>query len=103
MMLIDHPNLVKQYDYFEDQVNLYIATDYSNGGELFDYVSKVNRLSEKQIAKVIRQLLQSLEYMHKRNLVHSNIKPKNIVLASDAEGDSLNIKLTGFGFAKIQT
>ena len=46
-MLIDHPNLIKQYDYFEDQVNLYVVTDYSKGGELFDYVSKINRLSEK--------------------------------------------------------
>ena len=62
-------------------------------------MSKVNRLSEKQIAKVLRQLLQALNYMHKRNLVHSNIKPSKIILASDAEGDSLNLKLTGFGFA----
>ena len=54
LMLIEHPNLAKQFDYFEDQVNLFVVTEYIKGGELFDYVSKVNRLSERQIAKVLK-------------------------------------------------
>ena len=97
----DHPHIVRHLDLLEDDINFYIISELVGGGELYDYILKVKRLSEKQAASVIRQVLLALNYMHQRNIVHRDIKPENILIDEkpEQEGDSINVKLTDFGFA----
>ena len=76
----EHPHIVKHLQLLEDDVNFYIISELVSGGELYDHILKVNRLTERQSANVIRQLLLALNYMHKRNIVHRDIKPENILI-----------------------
>uniref|UniRef100_A0A8C3XUK3 Phosphorylase kinase catalytic subunit gamma 1 n=1 Tax=Chelydra serpentina TaxID=8475 RepID=A0A8C3XUK3_CHESE len=63
-------------------------------GELFDYLTEKVTLSEKETRKIMRALLQVIQYLHSINIVHRDLKPENILL-----DDNMNIKLMDFGFS----
>ena len=51
---VNHPNIVRVIDLFEDSVNFYIVTELMKGGELYDHMINVKRLSERQAASIIK-------------------------------------------------
>ena len=93
---VNHPNIVRVIDLFEDSVNFYIVTELMKGGELYDHMINVKRLSERQAASIIKQCLQAITYMHSQNIVHRDIKPENILLTDESE---ITVKITDFGLA----
>lgn len=97
----DHPHMVRVFELLQDEAHFYIVTELVTGGELYDHIIKVKRLSERQAADVIKQLLLALNYMHEQDICHRDIKPENILLAPEesTEPGKLNLKLTDFGFA----
>ena len=100
LKVLDHPNILKLYEFFEDSQNYYLVTDYLNGGELLDYILKNKVLSETETAKYIKQVLESVSYLHSNNIVHRDIKLENLVLESHSP-DAL-LKLIDFGISVIQ-
>ena len=54
---IDHPNILKLYEIFEDSKNYYLVTEYCKGGELFDEIIKKKTFSEADAANIILQIL----------------------------------------------
>ena len=49
---LDHPNIMKVYEYFQDEQNFYLVTEYLSGGELFDYIFENKNFTEKMSAKL---------------------------------------------------
>ena len=97
----DHPHIVRVMELLEDEAKFYIVSELVSGGELYDYIIKKKKLSEKQSASIIKQILLAINYMHKQNIVHRDIKPENILLSPEegTSGDDIQVKLTDFGFA----
>ncbi len=54
---LDHPNILKLYEVFEDKQKYQLVTEYCFGGELFDEIIKIGSFSEKKAAKIIEQIL----------------------------------------------
>ena len=72
-----------------------LITFYScNGGELFDYLTKQVRLSEKRTRMIMRQMLDAVNFIHSKGIVHRDLKPENILMDSN-----MNIKISDFGLA----
>lgn len=94
MIQLDHPNIVKIYEYFIDEKFLYIVMEVVSGGELFDKIQEKKRFSEAEASEILFQMLSAINYLHKNNIVHRDIKPENILL----EGNSL--KLIDFGCSR---
>ena len=94
---LDHPNIMKIYEFYEDPKNYHLVTEYCSGGELFDYIVAKKHLSEKIASSLIHQLLTVIIYSHNNGIVHRDLKPENIVL--DGEG---HVKLVDFGLAHIK-
>ena len=92
---IDHPNIIKIYDLYEDDSFLYFVIEYCSGGELFDRIQKISTFSEKQAAKYIKQLLSAIAYLHNRNIVHRDLKAENLLFENESE--NANLKLIDFG------
>jgi calcium-dependent protein kinase len=64
MMNLDHPNIVRLYETYEDQINVYLVLEVCEGGELFDRI--VNKGFTEDEAKVLfQQIMRSLYYCHK--------------------------------------
>lgn len=100
LKICDHPNIVKFYDYFEDEKSLYIVMEYCQGGELFDYAEKRRfKLGEKRVSKIIKDLSSALKYLHSFNIIHRDIKPENVLMTSIE--DDAEIRIVDFGLSKI--
>lgn len=105
---LDHPNIIRIYEFFSDPQAYYIVTDLCSGGELFDHIIREKNFTEAKCARLLKQVLSALAYCHERNLVHCDIKPENIVFeCSDQTSPDTNgpvnikpknlIKLIDFG------
>lgn len=64
-------------------MTFYIVMPFAKHGTLFQYLLKQDRLSEDDIRKIISQLILAVDWMHKKNILHRDIKPNNILVVSD--------------------
>lgn len=92
---LDHPNIVKLYEVFEDKHYIYLVTELCTGGELFDEILKRKQFAEKDAAPVIKQVLSAIAYCHGENVAHRDLKPENILL--NAKNNSDIVKVIDFG------
>lgn len=96
---LNHQNIVQIYDIFDSARETYVVMEYLAGGELLDLVTESDHLSEKNAKQVIREVLQAIQYLHARGIVHRDVKPENILCVNRAW--PLRVKLTDFGLSKM--
>jgi len=93
---LEHKNIVKFQDFFEDQNNLFILMELVGGGELFAQVVRVGSFSEKLAAGIMRDVAAGLAYCHKMGVIHRDLKPENLLVP----GPGLRpVKICDFGLA----
>lgn len=92
---LDHPHIIKLIDVFEDEGAHYFILERADHGSLSTLIT-YSGMPEDQSRDVFRQLLQALEYLHRNNIVHHDIKPHNILLHKGGD----NIKLCDFGASR---
>ncbi|KAL4500065.1 hypothetical protein ABPG73_011173 [Tetrahymena malaccensis] len=92
---LDHPNIIKIYEFYQDQKYFYIVTELCTGGELFDKIIEERSFDERKTAETMRQILHAVNYCHKNNIVHRDLKPENILYESNKPGALL--KVVDFG------
>ncbi|KAJ5756058.1 hypothetical protein N7533_005601 [Penicillium manginii] len=75
---LKHPHIVSFVDWFESKDKFYIVTQLATGGELFDRICDYGKFTEKDASQTIRQVLDAVNYLHHRNIVHrGQINPFN--------------------------
>ncbi|KAJ2379988.1 Protein kinase [Coemansia sp. RSA 2559] len=88
-----HPNIVNYIESFLlNSSDLWVVMEYMEGGALTDIIDN-NKLTEGQIATVCREVCQGLSHLHKRGIIHRDIKSDNVLLGEDGQ-----VKITDFGF-----
>jgi serine/threonine protein kinase len=100
---MNHPHILKLYHFFEDETYIYLILELAENGNLFQYIRKKKRLSEPEAFVYFFQTCLAIDYMHKREIIHWDIKvfslifqlqPENILLDSKS-----NIKIGDFGWS----
>ena len=87
--------VVNSYYIFRDIFNLYFVMEYMPGGDLFRLLSSIELpLSTIQLASA--ETLLAIQYLHKINIIHKDIKPENILISKEG-----HFKLTDFGLSQI--
>merc|ERR1719330_1040627 len=74
-----HPGIVNVEGIYEAEEEIHIVTERLFGGELYDRVLDAGQFCEEKAILVTRQLLETLAYMHARNLVHRDVKLENVL------------------------
>ena len=70
-----HPNILRLYGYFYDSKRVYLILEYASQGELYKVLQKKVKFPEREASVYIRQMANALQYLHKKNVIHRDIKP----------------------------
>ena len=79
---LDHPNIVKVYDYGQDDGIIWYSMQLIDGPTLRAELTARQRMDPTRVAHLAIPLLDALDYSHRRGIVHRDIKPSNILLDS---------------------
>lgn len=95
---LDHPNILKIYEFYEDSKNFNLITEYVNGCDLLSEINNSDSLSEFHISQIMLQIFSGLNYTHQNNLVHRDIKPENIMIEKNSQNpENFVIKIIDWG------
>lgn len=103
---ISNLNIIKIYEYYEDDVYYYIIMEYIKGLDLYSNISMWDVLNEKMIKIIFYQVISAVSFMHQKGIIHRDIKPENILLEEISEENRLdianfyknvNVKIIDFG------
>ena len=102
MIQLDHPNIIKLYEYYEDEKKIYLIMELCTGGELFDTIIQNTengiQFTEKEAANIFKQMMSAINYCHKNGIVHRDLKPENLLLLNKNKDSP--IKVIDFGMSK---
>lgn len=91
-----HQNIVRLYESFETETHIVYVMEVCGGGDLLTFVRRRRKLKEDNAKFIFRQIIQGIQYVHSKGVLHRDIKLDNILLTS--EGD---VKICDFGVSKI--
>jgi len=91
---LDHPNIIKFYDYIQKEHNIYFILDFAENGNLYSYVHKRRGLPQEDVFRFFHQTCLAIQHLHQNDVLHRDIKPENLLLDKHC-----NIKLCDFGWS----
>ena len=80
---LKHKNVLCMYGYFWDKKRVYMILEYCPCGNMYEYLKKCKRFSERRAASYIRKVAAAIDYCHYMGVIHRDIKPENILLGYD--------------------
>lgn len=93
---IDHPFILHLQDSYDDRTRVYLLTEFCPGGNISQRIKKDRRFDLNTTKIFAAELVLAIQYIHESlNMIHRDINPENILLASDC-----HIRITDFGFSK---
>jgi len=98
---MDHPNIVRMFETFEDKKCVYIVTELCAGGEVFDKLLEVSKFTELQSAILMKQVFRAVFYMHEKSVCHRDLKIENFCLCRLGPLEDNAIKIIDFGSARF--
>mmetsp|Transcript_86316 Transcript_86316/g.222299 ORF Transcript_86316/g.222299 Transcript_86316/m.222299 type:complete len:508 (-) Transcript_86316:486-2009(-) len=99
MKLVDHPNVIKLFETFEDRRNIYLVMELCEGGELFDHIIEAGHFTEATGAIIVQQILRAIFYMHENSISHRDLKPENFLFLTKGKVDRNVLKIIDFGLS----
>jgi len=94
--LLSHPHICGIIDLQRTPYHWYILFEYVNCGQMLDYIIAHGRLREKKARRFARQIASALDYCHRNNIVHRDLKLENILISKTGV-----IKITNFGLSNL--
>lgn len=97
MKALNHKNIVNLREVLSSKSKLYIVMDLVRGGELFDQIEKKGELEVPAARKYFQQLIDGIDYCHRRGVCHRDLKPENLLVDSNG-----TLKITDFGVSSMK-
>ena len=98
---MDHPNILKIFEFYSNKESYSIVTELCSGGELFQEIIEKGPFNEKYCAYVMYQIFSAINYCHKMHILHRDLKPENILIAKRDKNDFPLVKICDFGTSKM--
>ena len=77
---MDHPNIVRLIEVFEDERHWCLVMELMKGGELFDKILEIDQFTEREARDAVAALLDAISYCHAKGVIHRDIKPENLLI-----------------------
>ncbi|OMJ85840.1 hypothetical protein SteCoe_12753 [Stentor coeruleus] len=97
LLTLDHPNIIKCFETFEDENHIYIVMEFCSGGELIEIFPQEGALAESDALDYIRRILMAVNHVHRIGIVHRDLKPENFLFSTTKNTHEL--KLVDFGLS----
>jgi len=94
---LDHPNIMKVYEVIESPKHYYIVSEYLSGGEVFERIAEQKTLSENLAARILKDCMNAVSYLHANGVVHRDLKPENLMFSNKDENSP--VKIIDFGIS----
>ena len=96
---LDHANIMKIYEYYNTENELYIISELCEGGELFDKITQEKYFTENSSKIIMKQLFSAIDFCHSNGVIHRDLKPENILLTKKEINSifDFQIKVIDFG------
>ncbi|MCB0357987.1 MAG: protein kinase [Bdellovibrionales bacterium] len=91
---IDHPNVIRAFDYIREKELLGYSMEYIDGGDLRDLLEEQTRLSVDDSLDILIQICDGIAAIHRAGIIHRDLKPENILLTRTGQ-----VKISDFGIA----
>ena len=98
---LDHPNILKIFEFYSSKESYSLVTELCQGGELFQEIIDRGPFNENYSAYVMLQILSAINYCHGMKIVHRDLKPENILIAERDSNGLPRIKIADFGTSKM--
>ena len=98
---LDHPNILKIFEFYSNKESYSIVTEICSGGELFQEIVDKGPFNESYSAYVMFQILSAINYCHNMKIVHRDLKPENILIVDRDKNNYPRIKICDFGTSKM--
>ncbi|KAF7834178.1 nodulation-signaling pathway 2 protein-like [Senna tora] len=95
---VNHPNIVRLLDFFQDDECFYLVLEFCAGGNLASYIQRHGRVQEQTARKFMQHLGSGLKILHSYGIIHRDLKPANILLSS--QGVDAVLKIADFGLSR---
>mmetsp|Transcript_51321 Transcript_51321/g.111372 ORF Transcript_51321/g.111372 Transcript_51321/m.111372 type:complete len:666 (+) Transcript_51321:24-2021(+) len=96
--MVDHPNIIKLYEIFEDKKSIHLVMEICTGGELFDRVGD-GGMPESRAAVAMQQLMRAVCYLHNHKICHRDLKAQNILISGTGHALESSLRITDFGLS----
>ena len=100
---MDHPNIVKIFEFFSTSKAYILITEKCNEGELFNEIKSKGPFNEKTSSYIMYQIFSAINYCHKMGIIHRDLKPENILIVKRDKYNLPYVKICDFGTSKIFT
>ena len=98
---LDHPNILKIFEFYSSKESYSIITELCEGGELFNEIVDKGPFNEVYSAYVMLQIFSAINYCHGMKIVHRDLKPENILIVDRDKNDMPRVKIADFGTSKM--
>jgi len=98
---LDHPNILKIFEFYSSKESYSIVTELCQGGELFQEIIDRGPFNETYSAYVMLQILSAINYCHGMKIVHRDLKPENILIVERDSSGRPRVKIADFGTSKM--
>ncbi len=95
---LNHPSIVSIYEFGEENGVAFIAMEFVKGRELKSFFDEGRRFADKDIARIMGEILGALDHAHRSGVTHRDIKPANVIVLEGGK-----VKVADFGLARIET
>lgn len=94
-----HPHLIQFHEVFESATQVHILTELTSGGELYDRVATAGwKISEREIAELMKNIVEAIAHCHDRGVVHRDLKASNFLFTYSK--NNTNVKIIDFGLSR---
>jgi len=102
MKKVNHPNVLKLQEVYETDETISLVMELVDGGELFYKIVEKGNYSEKDAVKIVRQMVQGVDYLHAQGIAHRDLKPENLLCSMDSRDEfkPFRVVIADFGLSK---